>query len=324
MSLDVYILNVGQNDTSVIRTPGNQVVVIDAVYPDKVTDLIDNVLPPQCTEIATLIVTHPHDDHYSAVPRLLGEYAVHKLVLSPFWFYDGTPGYWDIINVAHDRDVPVQFISGYARQYPDAGEGSFPDYEDELCIELLGPPNYLLSELERSGDFNPNHLSIITRLSYGNLEMVFAGDAQMENWKHFDREGMMERPCDVLKAAHHGSKSGTQWEKLERLAPGKVFVSSDPEVGHHLPDLVGASAFLEFDRYRGSSHRAYLTKETGTVRLRKTSARANLQTHCYREASRQNISGRQARAVLDTDWSGLVRNRLGIPEQCPACGAAVP
>ena len=174
--------------------------------------------------IAHLVVTHPHNDHYNAVSGLVAECAIGKVTLSPFWFYAGTPAYHTIINRAQSDHIPLHFLSGYERHYPDGG--TFPDYPEGFYLELVGPPNYMFENLrqEERNLLNPNHLSILARLNYGRFRMVFAADAQMENWAHYDREGLLEKPCDVLKAAHHGSKRGTQWERLERLEPKLAIV----------------------------------------------------------------------------------------------------
>ena len=79
------------------------------------------------------------------------------------------------------------------------------------------------------------------------ISMIIAGDAQMENWASFDREGLLKDECQVLRAAHHGSQNGTQWERIFRLSPNLVVVSSDPEGKDHLPDLSSTAVFTKFD-----------------------------------------------------------------------------
>lgn len=95
--------------------------------------------------------------------------------------------------------------------------------------------------------------------------MVFAADAQVENWSHFDREGVLSHSCDILKAAHHGSCRGTQLERLECLDPGFVIVSSDPESSHHLPDVIGAATFKKYEK--SAKKPVALTSYTGTIKI---------------------------------------------------------
>lgn len=304
-ALEIYVLNVGQADTAVIKTPGNKIIVIDAVKPAKVRHLLEHVL--KNTEIHDLVITHPHNDHYLAVPGLLENCTVKRVTLAPFWYEAGKPAYHTIINNIHAKKIPVRFVSGYERIYPDGGK--HPRYEGKPCLELLGPPNNILQDLEDSNQVTPNHLSIISRLTYGAFNMVFAADAQMENWAHYDREGMLEKRCSVLKAAHHGSKMGNQWERIERLSPKLVIVSSDPSKGHKLPDLIGSVIFLEYDRKR--YQKVALTTDTGTIKiLVKDTDTRRYKATVFKDSAYENIALYKEAPVPETDWSAIVTAKI--------------
>ena len=304
-ALEIYVLNVGQGDTAIIKTPRNNVMVIDAVKPPKVKDALDSISPGRT--ISHLIVTLPHKDHYRAVSSLLAEYQVQNVILAPFWHYDGTPQYHTTINRIEGNHIPVRFVGGYERIYPDAG--TYPYHRRTLHLEVLGPPNDILEELEENDDLNPNHLSIIARLRYGKFSMVFAADAQMENWTHYDRAGMLEEECSVLKAAHHGSRRGTQWERLERLSPELVIVSSDPTLGDELPDLIGSAILLEYDD--DDNRTVALTSETGTIKITVDDARSARYTPlCFREPRGDSISGRQPESLRQTNWRSVVQSKI--------------
>jgi competence protein ComEC len=303
-NLEIYVLNVGQADTAIIKTPQDNIIVIDAVKPKKIKNVLGEISPNR--EISHLIVTHPHQDHYSAVSSLLVDFCVQRVILSPFWYEPGTPLYHQIINRAHQQQIPIRFLSGYERIYPDGG--TFPTYQGPY-VELLGPPNDILDNLHESEALNPNHLSIIARLTYGEFSMVFAADAQMENWAHYDREGMLEKKCDVLKAAHHGSRRGNQWERLERLSPKLVIVSSDPDKRHKLPDLIGSVIFWEYDR--GQYGRTALTRETGTIRIVVQDPEAGrYEAFSYREKAVDDVFPGAQAPLPQTDWLTIVRNKL--------------
>lgn len=304
-SLEIYLLNVGQADTSVIKTPEGNVIIVDAVRPKKLRNVLNEIRPDGVIE--HLIVTHPHRDHYSGVGSLLSNFDVRRVTLAPFWHEPGRAGYHAIINQMSALGTPVRFLSGYERVYPDGG--TFPDFENKPSLELLGPSNSALEELFEAGVLNPNHLSIITRLTYGKFSMVIASDAQMENWDHFDREGMLEDKCDVLRAAHHGSKRGSQWERLERLSPSLVVVSSDPGGHHHLPDVVGGVIFLEFDK--GEKRAVALTHDTGTIKIEVADPNSPERSIvAFGDGPGDDVFPGQPVALAQTDWSELVSRRM--------------
>ncbi len=213
-NLIIYVLNVGQADTSLIITPKGHLVIIDVVQPAKVIDLL------------TKLGLHENDE--------------------------------------------IDFISGYSRMYPDGAlstnQTDFIIDKEALYIELLGPPNSLLSQLERDKKLDTNHLSIISGVHWNKFSMVFAADAQMENWAYFDSEGMFSKKCKVLRSAHHGSGNGTQWERLDRLDPKCVIISSNPESTHGLPDLIGTSIFSKYETKSGGKIVA-VTSATKSIRI---------------------------------------------------------
>jgi beta-lactamase superfamily II metal-dependent hydrolase len=132
----------------------------------------------------------------------------------------------------------------------------------------------------------------------------------MENWAHYDTEGMLTKKCDVLKAAHHGSRRGSQWERLERLAPGLVIVSSDPDSGHELPDLIGSVIFLEYDR--GKNRKVALTRETGTIKIVVDNPESGRYTAAsYGEEVQDDVPFGSEGPLRKTDWAAVVGQKIG-------------
>lgn len=269
-SLHIYMLNVGQGDTTIIVTPEGQVIVFDAKNPGKVTNLLTQI---GCIDtIEHLIISHPHADHFSAASRLAEDYIIEEATFPPFWhdFGMGPPTYRRLVSkLKENNHTNLNFLSGYSRWYPDdltiapaAGADPVLD-EDAPFLELLGPTNNLIRQIEEARVFNTNHLSIIMRFNWGNFRMIVAGDAQMENWGPFDEEHLLERKVYLLRAAHHGSSNGTQWERLVRLAPTMVVISSKPDHDDELPDLASTGVFTKFDHETGQF--AVITDDSGTI-----------------------------------------------------------
>ena len=316
-SLHVYMLNVGQADTTIVVTPNGTLILIDAVSPDKViqflTDLgIDGT-------IEHLIITHPHDDHFSGCNKLAQVYKIEEATVSPIWhdFGMGPPTYRSLMVRLVDQGANINFLSGYSRWYPENALITPPGEEDPQIdpdapfLELLGPTNGLVSQLESAKVFETNHLSIMTRFSWKDFGLICAGDAQMENWSSFDEEGLMEGKCQILRAAHHGSPNGTQWERLERLAPSLVVISSDPASTHKLPDLSSAAVFLKFDDE--PDQMAAITIDTGTIHVKVDDTGKRL-VECFGESPSSSVSLAPA-TPLDglsnpTDWAGLLNDRI--------------
>lgn len=307
--LELYVLSVGQADTTIIKTPGGNIIVIDAVRTDKMRCVLKRIMKGMSGEIAHLIVTHPHDDHYDAATDLLEEFSIRHVVLPPLLpDVSYKPGYLDIINMCDDLqpETQLRFIAGHECIYPD-GVGIPEKERPEL--HLLGPTNNLLARLQRANKLKENHYSIISRLRLGRFAMVFAADAQMENWETYDSEELLRGTCRVLRASHHGSKNGTQPERLERLSPSLVVISSQPDGKHKLPDLVGSATFLKYNKY--ASKRVVMTSDTGTIRIEVTRQGGIYRTYSYGEDFDVDIVpwDDETNTVPDTDWKTLLDSR---------------
>ena len=113
--LTIYILNVGQADTSVIKTPKGEYIVIDAVQPDKLNNLLKKIgLRKKNDLIREMIITHPHIDHFSGANSLLNKYKVMSVTLSPFWNKYGSnpsPSYNKMLEKITSKYISDQFAA---------------------------------------------------------------------------------------------------------------------------------------------------------------------------------------------------------------------
>lgn len=141
--------------------------------------------------------------------------------------------------------------------------------------------------------------------------MIGAGDAQMENWSCFDDEGLMDAKCQILKASHHGSSNGTQWERLSRLSPSLVMVSSDPASGHMLPDLGSSAVFMQFNDE--TDQMAAITIDTGTVHVKVDDSGDRI-IECFGDSptAMVNLAVYTGLDELSnpTDWGTLLEDRI--------------
>lgn len=317
--LHVYMVSVGQGDTTVVISPDGSVIVIDAMRPSKLVRLLNDLGLPGGGTIEHLIITHPHSDHFSAGNRLEETFNIAEATVAPFWhdFAMGPPTYRSLIGRLSDQGTNCNFLSGYNRWYPDgamtdpvAGQPREVD-SDAPFLEMLGPTNGLVRMLEDAKVFNTNHLSIMTRLRWRNFRMIIAADAQMENWSFFDRERLMEDKCQVLRTAHHGSPNGTQWERIARLGPSQVIVSSDPHRGHHLPDLTSTAIFAKFDSEDGQM--AVLTVDSGTIHMKVRSTGSRTMKR-FGDTPTGNVNLNAGVSLTElsnpTDWAALLDQRV--------------
>src|SRR5262249_14994054 len=116
-----------------------------------------------------------------------------------------------------------------------------------------------------------NNDSLVLRLRYGRHTFLLTGDIEKQvEWGLLDR-GVVEH-ADVLKVAHHGSKTSTTPDFLERVRPAVALISAGYENNYRLPhkDVV---ARLE------DSHAAVLRTDLwGLVTVRSDGRRLRVET----------------------------------------------
>ncbi len=335
-NLEIYVLSVGEGDATLLKTPGGQVIVIDAHDFDKCDQVLEHIGPPTPPdlppdkegEIDLMVISHAHWDHCSGAQSILQKYRVRRVCLAPFWVYPGATGYRALLNQILGIDTqgnptlprtPMRCVSGYERFYPDGG--AYPEFAGAFRLELVGPPNDILEQVSEAGDLTPNHASIMAVLRQGSFKMVIAADAQMENWAQFDRENMGDGGCTVLRTSHHGSKNGTQYERLERLKPQLAIVSSQPDGRHDIPDLTGTSILYHYHKTYSDNQtprKAVMTSDTGTLRI-VVQPGGSWDVESYGEAYDSLIPMDSSGALVapsappDPDWATHLKNRWPFP-----------
>lgn len=98
-------------------------------------------------------------------------------------------------------------------------------------IDVLGPDSSVQSE-------DMNDYSVVLRVTYGTTSMLFTGDAPASEIAA-DNPGRV----DVLKAAHHGSKTGITTELARALRPAVVVLSYGEGNDYGHPDQATLDMF---------------------------------------------------------------------------------
>lgn len=311
--LHIYVLSVGQGDCTLVVSPNGSVCIIDAYKPEKLSKLLHDL--GNDGNIELMILSHPHTDHFSGASRIAVENKIDKTILAPYWHSGGMgpASYRKLVSRLANGGTRLSFLSGYSRISPDNlfKPNSFDPDPNSVFFEFLGPTNSMIKNAEAAGNYNTNHLTVMSRIAWRKFRMIVAGDAQMENWQAFDSERLMEDSCQVLRTAHHGSSNGTQWERISRLGAQFVIVSSDPSGKDRLPDLASSAVFTKYNH--SSSRSVFITKDTGTIHISSTgSSRPVLKSfnEDIDDPIDINSFGNLRHSTNSTDWFELLDSRI--------------
>ena len=245
--LDVTILDIGQGDAILLRTPSRQTVLVDGgPDPQALSQALGPRLPFWSRHIDLVVVTHPDRDHVGGLARGLDRYTVGAVLESGL--QPDSAAYESWRRAVGRRGAPL--VIARAGQRIALGE--------ELLMEVLHPPANPLTG-NRSDDDNN---SIVLRVTYGRVSFLLAGDLRALGEGYLvNREAALA--STVLKVAHHGSATSSTLEFMDAVQPrlAVISVDGDNRFGHPHPSV------LERIREHVPEDGLFLTSLHGSIRF---------------------------------------------------------
>lgn len=252
----VDYLDVGQGDAVLLRSYNGKTVLIDTGGPKARGKLKRALKAEGVTRIDALILTHPHADHIGNATAVLKAFEVGIV-------YD--PGYPH--TSATYRKV-LELIQQKAVRYKKARAGMRIKLADDVELQILSPGESWIHS-DRSV---LNCTSVVTRLSYGKVHLLFPGDAEEEVERALLETFPNELQSDVLKVAHHGSKYTSRDAFLDKVKPSIAVI----EVGKG--NSYGHPHRQVMSRLKERGVRTYTTEVHGRVTVRTDGTRVELAT----------------------------------------------
>ena len=150
-----------------------------------------------------------------------------------------------------------------------AAAGQVVAFGDGTVLEVVNPPERLVG----GAAADVNNSSVAVRLAYGSASFMLTGDMYVDAEARLLNSGLRV-DSDVLKVAHHGSRTSTSEEFLSRVSPvaAVVSVGEGNRYGHPNPDVMQAL------RDRVPEGLVFLTSERGAVEFTYDGARLRVKT----------------------------------------------
>ena len=191
----VVVLDVGQGDGILVEGGrGGRMVVDGGPDPGRLLIALDERLPPWDRRIDVLVLTHPHEDHVAGLALLLERYRVGR-VYEPGMLGPG-PGYAAWASVLADGGPPHGRLSTGDRLTLDA-----------IRFRVLWPDANRVPERPTGRGTAINNVSIVLLGEVAGQRFLLAGDIEEGVDPELLARGLP--PVDLLKVAHHGSRTAT-------------------------------------------------------------------------------------------------------------------
>lgn len=176
-----------------------------------VMDCLDGNMPFWDRKIEAVIATHPDLDHVGGLVSVLERFEVEKFL------WNGEEGKSLAWSEVKRRMEEENVFSGVLV------EGNLIRF-GKIELEVLSP------EKDSGGweDANEGSLVLLGRIKDGGGEakVLLMGDATVEVEKKLVWRKILDEEVDILKIGHHGSKTSSSEELLDRVRPAVVVISA--------------------------------------------------------------------------------------------------
>lgn len=208
----VTVINVGQGDCILIQSPDRKSYLVDGGSSD-VDEVGKYRIEPFLKylgigKVDGVFLSHADEDHINGIYEMLERQhvgiAVKRIIMEPHSLQEKEMR--KLAMSARTNGVEVKKIS--------CGQ----KIGQKMTLSCVGP-----EEMFKGKDGNEN--SMVLRMEYGKMSMLFTGDIGQETERDMIREDMLI-PTTILKVAHHGSKNSTSIEFLEVLQPKAALISA--------------------------------------------------------------------------------------------------
>ena len=215
--------DVGQGDSTLIKTPSGRTILIDGGPDWSTLEAIGRTLPFFDRRIDVLILSHANLDHLASFPEILKRYRVKQLLVSIDTI--DSPWFQNIVDASRRANTELRVVRA----------GDTMTLDGELSADVLWPPTKLDPSLQKE----LNNTSLVLRVHDARHSALFTGDTES-----FVEDVLLRATVplqsEILKVAHHGSKTSSTDTFLRAVRPkiAVISVGSDNTYGHPNTDVI--------------------------------------------------------------------------------------
>lgn len=206
-----------------------------------------------CTHFDAVIVSHPDSDHIGGMSNIIADFGIDVIYMSRMSddIIPKTDEYKSFVNSVEENKIKII--------YP----------EMNTKVEIGDMKLVFISPQKQYDSTNDN--SLVVRLAYKDISALFTGDIS-KNVESDLLNSDEELKSDILKVAHHGSKTSSTENFLNAVSP-EISVVSVGSSDSSLPDYNTMARIYHY------SDSLYRTDEDKTVVVTSDGKTLAVQTH---------------------------------------------
>lgn len=244
-ALEITALDVGQGDAIFVVAPDGHTMLIDAGGPTGRTasssqdnfDIGEEVVSPYIWQrhfrsIDVAVITHAHSDHIGGMSAIIRNFHPRELWLSVI---PHSPMLNNVLQTANENHVRIRTLR----------DGNTLSWHNTRVSTFAPAANYASSS-PRNND------SLVLQLKWKNASALLEGDAEAASEAAMLAHHKDELQSDLLKIAHHGSRTSTTDDFLRAVHPSDAVISDGRSntFGHPRPEVLERLAAGQVRTYR--------------------------------------------------------------------------
>ncbi len=263
-ALEMTAIDVGQGDSIFLALPDGKLMLMDAggiaSFGKRVRsgmNIGEDVVSPylwsrSIRRLDVVALSHAHEDHMGGLPAILENFHVKELWIGAV---PESPEWEAVRRKAEALGVKI-IPQTQGREFPYGG----------VRFEILAPPaGYVAAAMARNND------SLVMRLTYGERSAILSGDVERQVESALVAANLV-RHADILKVAHHGSKTSTTEPFLEAVHPAFAVISAG------FANLYGHPNQEVLKRLQQANIEIFRTDQMGAVTIRTDGRRFEVHT----------------------------------------------
>ena len=248
----ISFIDVGQGDSMLISTPKGKNILVDGGGSRDETSfnigkqtLIPYLLNKGITKLDYILISHFDSDHVGGILSVLEELKAEKVIICKQEENENHKRFKEIVK---NKNIKVYVVK----------KGDNLKIEENIWLNILWPKE------ERIKENAINNNSIVAKLNYKSFSILLTGDiekiAENEILKEYENSNILN--ANILKVAHHGSKSSSINEFLEKVKPqiALIGVGEKNTFGHPNAGVL--------NRLENLNTKIYRTDEKGEITIK--------------------------------------------------------
>lgn len=204
--LILTMIDVGQADCFLLEQNG-KTALVDCGTRSTGKDAVEYLKSLGITKLDYVFGTHPHDDHMGGMYDVITNFKIGKIIIPEVEAGEVTANWY--ITLMEEIQT-----NNYIVEDPEKGD----------IYSLGGAVIKVIEQMTDAGS-NINNYSIVLKVSFGEMDIIMTGDAELEVEELILNSGE-NIDAEIFKVGHHGSDTSNSEEFLDAISPEYALIST--------------------------------------------------------------------------------------------------